>query len=427
MLMTRVCPQFTAEPAVLPALTPVAVAVGQVLFEQQFQAALEEEVAALQPGEQCSPLTHLSDHCGSLPDPREPGLGEHKLLDSVILAICAVICGADRWVEIEAFGPGRYEWLRDFGELPHGMPSQDTWGRVFARGSAVALQRGCARWLQAVFTVTHGQVMALDGKTLRRSYDRGSGQAALHLVSAGANAHRLVLGPVQTDAQSNEITALPELLQLLDVQGWSVTIDALGCQRAIAAPIIAHGGDYVLALKGNQRGLYDDVRQFFDYAQARQFNDISHRYHETVDGDHGRVEVRRYWTVEQFEWLADRAKWQGLSLIGMVEAERHVGADVRVERRYYIARLANDAVRFGHAVRGHWSIENPLHWSLDVTFNEDGCRVRQGEAAENFAVLRHIALSLLRQEKTAKVGLKAKRLKAALDIDYLLKVLNTQM
>ena len=426
MMMMLVCPQSTAEPAVLPALTPVAVAVGQVLFEQQLHA-LEEEVASLQPVEQRSPLTRLSDHFDSLPDPREPGLVEHKLLDIIIIAICAVICGADSWVEIEAFGNARYEWLQGFLELPHGIPSHDTFGRVFARVSAVALQRCFASWIQAVFTVTQGQVIAIDGTTLRRSYDRGSGKAAIHMVSAWANANRLVLGQVKTDDKSNEITAIPELLQLLDVQGCSVTLDALGCQRAIAAQMIAQGGDYVLALKGNQSGLYDTVRQFFDYAQTRQFNGISHRYHETVEGDHGRVEVRRYWTVDQIEWLANRAKWKGLSLIGMVEAERHVGEAVTVERRYYIASLANDAVRFGHAVRSHGSIENPLHWSLDVTFNEDACRVRQGEAAENFAVLRHIALSLLRQEKTAKVGLKAKRFKAALEIDYLHKVLNTQM
>jgi predicted transposase YbfD/YdcC len=426
-----VCSQSAAGLAVSPRLRPIAiVAVRQVLLEQQLQQQLqqlEEEVAPLQPVEQHSPLTRLSDHFGSLPDPREPGLVEHKLLDIITIAICAVICGADSWVEMEEFGKAREEWLKGFLELPHGIPSHDTFGRVFARISAVAFQRCFASWIQAVFTVTQGQVIAIDGKTLRRSYDRGSGKAAIHMVSAWANANRLVLGQVKTDEKSNEITAIPELLKLLDVKGCIVTIDAMGCQRAIAAQIIQQGGDYVLALKGNQGGLYDDVYQFFEYARARQFKGIPHRYHETVDGDHGRVEVRRYWTVDQFEWLADRAKWKGLSLIGMVEAERHVGADVSVERRYYIASLANDAVRFGHAVRGHWSIENPLHWSLDVTFNEDGCRVRQGEAAENFAVLRHIALSLLRQEKTAKVGLKAKRLKAALDIDYLLKVLNTQM
>jgi predicted transposase YbfD/YdcC len=214
-------------------------------------------------------------------------------LDIITIAICAVICGAASGVELEAFGQARYEWLKGFWELPQGIPSHATCGRVFARLSAMALQRCCASWLQAVFTVTQGQVIAIDGKTVRRSYDRGSGKAAIHRVSAWANANRLVLGQVKTDEKSNAITAIPELLQLLDVKGCSVTIAAMGCQRAIAAQLIAQGGDYVLALQGNQGGLYDDVRHFFAYAQACQFNGIPHRYQETVDGDHGRVEVRR--------------------------------------------------------------------------------------------------------------------------------------
>ncbi|MFO1430469.1 MAG: ISAs1 family transposase [Candidatus Competibacteraceae bacterium] len=381
----------------------------------------------MQPVEQRSPLARLSDHVDSLPDPREAGLIEHKLLDIITIAICAVICGADSWVEIEAFGKARYEWLRGFLELPNGIPSHDTFGRVLARLSAVAFQRCFASWIQTVFTVTQGQVIASDGKTLRRSYDRGAGKAAIPIVSAWASANRLVLGQVKTDDKSNAITAIPDLLKLLDLKGGIVTIEAMGCQHAIAAQIIAQEGDSVLALKGNQGGLYEAVRTFFDAAQTRQCNGIPHGYHQTVDGDHGRVEVRRYWTVDQIDWLADRPKGKELKLIGMVESERQRGDSVTVERRYYLASLADDAVRFGHAVRSHWSIENPLHWSLDVAFNEDACRVRQGEAAENFAVLRHIALSLLRQEKTAKGGLETKRFKAALEIDYLYKVLNTQM
>jgi len=310
MLMTRVCPQSTAEPAVLPALTPVAVAVEQVLFEQQLHAL--GEVASLQSVESCSPLARLSDHFGNLPDPREPALVEHKLLDIIIIAICAVICGADSWVEMEEFGQARYEWLQGFLELPHGIPSHDTFGRVFARLSAVAFQRCFASWIQAVFTVTQGQVIAIDGKTLRRSYDRGSGKAAIHMVSAWANANRLVLGQVKTDDKSNEITAIPKLLQLLEVKGCIVTIDAMGCQRAIAAQIIQRGGDYVLALKGNQPGLYEAVRQFFDDAQARHFNGIPHRYHETVDGDHGRVEVRRYWTGRSARLVSPPCQMEGL-------------------------------------------------------------------------------------------------------------------
>jgi predicted transposase YbfD/YdcC len=290
--LLRVCPQSTAEPAVLPALTPVAVAVEQVLFEQQLHA-LEEEVASLQPVEPCSPLARLSDHFGNLPDPREPGLVEHKLLDIIIIAICAVICGADRGVEIEEFGPARYAWLQGFLELPPGIPSHDTFGRVFARLSAVALQRCFASWMQAVFPVTQGQVSAIDGTTLPRSYERGSGKAAIHRVSAWANAHRLVLGQLKTDDKSNEITAIPELVQWLAVKGCSVTLDALGCQRAIAQQILQQGGDSVLALKGHQPGLDEAVRQCFDAAQARHCSGIPHRSHDTGDGDQGRGAVRR--------------------------------------------------------------------------------------------------------------------------------------
>ena len=403
-----------AAPAVLPEPTTLALAMAEVHRER------------IRLVEAPSPVVSLHEHFEALSDPREAGLVEHKLLDIITMAVCAVIGGADSWVEIEEFGQERHEWLKGFLELPNGIPSHDTFGRVFSRLSAEEFQHCFAKWIRAVFTVTGGQVMAVDGKTLRRSYDRRCGKAAIHLVSAWANANRLVLGQVKTAAKSNEITAIPELLKLLEVKGGIVTIDAMGCQRAIAAQIIAQGGDYVLALKGNHGNLCDDVCQFFDYAQARQFKGIANRYHETLEADHGRIEIRRYWTVDELEWLADKSKWKGLNLIGMVEAERHVGEQVSVERRYYIASLANDAVRFGHAVRGHWSIENQLHWSLDVTFHEDACRVRHGEAAENFAVLRPIAVSLLRQEKTATVGLKAKRLKAALNTNYLAKVLNVR-
>ena len=407
-------PKPAVEAAALPGPTSLARATAQAHLERV--AAVERPVL----------VASLSEHFSSLPDPREAGLVEHKLLDIITLAVCGVICGADSWVEVEEFGKARQEWLKGFLELPNGIPSHDTFGRVFSRLSAHHFQRCFARWIQAVFSTTAGQVIAVDGKTLRRSYDRRSDKAAIPMVSAWANANRLVLGQVKTEAKSNEITAIPELLKRLEVKGCIVSIAAMGCQRAMASQIIEQGGDYVLALKGNQGGLHEDVRQCFAFAYARQFDGIAHRYHETVDADHGRLEVRRYWTVDDLGWLTDQAKWKGLNLIGMVEAERHVGEQVSLERRYYIASIGNDAVHFAHAVRGHWSIENQLHWSLDVTFNEDACRVRQGEAAENFAILRHIALSLLRQENTAKVGIKAKRLKAALDPGYLSKILNVK-
>ena len=379
-----------------------------------------------QPPDEPTLIDRLSEHFGRLNDPREEELVEHKLLDMIVIAVCAVICGADTWVEVETFGKARQAWLEGFLDLPHGIASHDTFGRLFARLSGHQFQKCFASWIQAVFTVTSGQVIAIDGKTLRRSYDRGCNKAAIHMVSAWANANRLVLGQVKTEAKSNEITAIPELLKLLEVKGSIVTIDAMGCQKAIAADIIDRGGDYVLALKGNQGRLSEQVKQFFTQAQANQFAGIAYAYHETLDGGHGRVEVRRYWTVTVPPEITEADKWKGLQTIGMVESERHIEGKVTRETRYYISSLDSDAERFGRAVRGHWGIENTLHWSLDVTFNEDSCRIRQGQAAENFAVLRHLALNLLQQDKTTRLGIKAKRFKAALDPQYLAKLLIIQ-
>jgi predicted transposase YbfD/YdcC len=406
------CPELD-KPKLLPKPTKLALAV----------AAANAEIS--QPPEEPALVASLSEHFGRLDDPREEALVEHKLLAMLVIAVCAVICGADTWVEVETFGQARQDWLERFLDLPHGIPSHDTFGRVFACLSSHQFQRCFASWIQAVFTVSSGQVIAIDGKTLRRSYDRGCNKAAIHMVSAWANANHLVLGQVKTEAKSNEITAIPELLKLLEVKGCIVTIDAMGCQKAIAADIIDRGGDYVLALKGNQGRLAEQVKQFFTQAQVNQFAGIAYEYHETVDGGHGRVEVRRYWTVTVPPEITEAAKWKGLQTIGMVESERHIGAKVTHETRYYISSLDRDAKRFGQAVRGHWGIENKLHWSLDVTFNEDGCRIRQGQAAENFSVLRHLALNLLQQDKTTRLGIKAKRFKAAVDPQYLAKLLIT--
>ncbi len=370
--------------------------------------------------------TTISKHFGELHDPRQEGMVEHKLLDMVTIAVCAVICGAQSWVDVELFGRSRERWLKQFLELPGGIPSHDTFGRVFALLNAEQFQRCFGAWMQEVCQRLGGQVIAIDGKTLRGSYDRNSNKAAIQMVSAWAQANRVVLGQVKTDAKSNEITAIPHLLKFLDIQGCIVTIDAMGCQKAIAEQIIAAKGDYVLALKGNQETLYEEVKDYFAYAEQRHFQGISYSYHETLDADHGRIERRRYWTTDQLDWLEVRADWAGLRIIGMVEAERHVGDQVSVERRYYLGSLTSDAQGFAQAVRGHWSIENSLHWCLDVSFREDECRIRHGHAAENFAVLRHIALSLLKQDTSVKAGIQAKRFKAALDPDYLLKILTGQ-
>ena len=282
-------------------------------------------------------------------------------------------------------------------------------------------------WIAATVSLTKGQIIPIDGKTLRRSYDRSSGKAAIHMVSAWAHTNRVVLGQIKTEEKSNEITAIPELLNLLNIRNSVVTIDAMGFQKAIAAQIIDQEGDYVLALKGNQGNFHQDVIDFFADAEHNDFNGIPYDYHETFDKNHGRIEIRRYWTVKSIYLPGEeKAKWKGLNIIGMVESERHADGKTTVERRYYIASLENDTKYFGYAVRAHWSMENTLHWSLDVNFKEDACRIRKGSGAENFAVLRHMALSLLQQEKTEKTGVESKRYKAALETEYLRKVLTAQ-
>lgn len=377
------------------------------------------------------PSAGIRDHFAALTDPRRDQTKQHQLLDIVTIAVCAVICGAEGWTDVEAFGRAKLPWLRAFLALPNGIPSHDTFGRVFAALDPDQFRRCFLGWVRAVVARTDGrlgvgQVVALDGKTLRRSHDRPNGKAAIHLVSAWATANRLVLGQVKVDDKSNEITALPALLRLLALEGCVVTIDAMGCQTAIAQAIVEQGADYVLALKGNQPALEQAVRAMFADAQARGFRGIAHDRHERTEKGHGRIEVRRCWTIrepEHIAYLNAEARWPGLCSIGMIEAERTSGQTTSRETRYVISSLAGVAEQVAGAARGHWGIENSLHWVLDIAFREDDCRVRHGEGAQNFAVLRQIALNLLRQERTTKLGVKGKRLKAGWDDQYLLRVL----
>ncbi len=368
----------------------------------------------------------LEESFSALEDPRADYGKRHLLLDMIIIAICAVICGADSWVEVELFGRSKEEWLRTFLGLPHGIPSHDTFGRVFQWLDPEAFGRCFREWTQRVEEVTRGQVVAVDGKTLRRSYDRASGKGALEVVSAWATANRLILGQVKVGEGTNEITAIPELLEVLEITGCIVTVDALGCQEAIAQAILERGADYVLALKGNQGNLYETVVDLFEYAEEIDFREVEHDVHQTVDKGHGRIEVRRCWTITEpdfLDYVREFADWPGLRAIVKVQAERTIGAETTQKTRYYITSLGNDAQQALYATRGHWKIENQVHWVLDVVFREDACRIRKGSAPQNMAILRHIALSLLQREQTEKVGIKAKRLKAALDENYLLKVL----
>jgi predicted transposase YbfD/YdcC len=366
----------------------------------------------------------LVEHFSILEDIRDPKNRRHLLIDTLIIAITAVICGADGFTQIEEFGKSNETWFRKFLKLDNGIPSHDTFGRVFSLLSPAAFQECFRAWIESVRAVHTGEeIVAIDGKSLRRSHDRKRGLGPLHMVSAWAVNSRVVLGQRATEAKSNEITAIPELLETLMLRGCIVTIDAMGCQKAIAEKIVDRGGDYVLALKGNQSTLAEQVEEAFIDADARDYEGVQSDYFETVERGHGRCETRRYWTLGDLDGIARKDQWKKLNAVGMVQSIRELDGRTSDEYRYYILSTGNDAQRFATAARGHWGVENDLHWSLDVSFREDESRIREHQAAENFTVLRHIALARLKNEKTLKRGIKTKRLKAGWDEKYRAKLL----
>ena len=368
----------------------------------------------------------LREQFANLQDPRVERTRRHDLLNIITIALCAVLCGADSWVEVETFGRAKEAWLRTFLALPNGIPSHDTFGRVFAALDPEQFERCFLAWVVAGTEPVAGEVVAIDGKCIRRSGDAATGRGPLLLLNAWATARGVALGQVAVPAGGNEITALPALVQALALDGCTVTLDAIGCQTAVARTIRAQGADYVLAVKDNQPWLAEDIAEFFTDAQALAFADVAHSTHRTVDSEHGRLEIRRVWATGDPEalWYVDPTqRWTDLRSIALVEAERRVGATVSRQTRYYISSLPGDARVLGAAIRRHWGIENELHWVLDVAFGEDQCRARTGYAAQNVALLRRCALNLLRRESTARIGIKAKRRKAGWNDDYLAAVL----
>ena len=370
------------------------------------------------------PELSLITHFENLPDPRVNRTKEHRLIDLWVISVCTLLCGGEGFNDMEEFGNCKHDWFKTFLELPGGIPSHDTFNRVFQALDPQAFLECFIRWTQSLRCAVDEEIVAMDGKALRRALKNG--KSAPVMVSAWARENGLVLGQLQVSDKSNEITAVPELLRALELSGCIVTLDAMGCQRNIAKEIKEADAEYVLALKGNQGKAHEEIKSYLDDAIARGAKELVK--HETLEKDHGRIEGRTYWQGAELDWFEDKPKWEGLLSVGVVESSRQVGeGPVTVERRYYLSSLGPNAERFARAVRGHWSVENACHWSLDVSLGEDQSRVRAGHAAQNLGTLRRLALNLLKSEKTKKRGIKGKQRNASWDHSYLLRLLRVNL
>lgn len=369
-----------------------------------------------------SSSARIDEHFAELIDPRRRKV-TYPLINVVVMAVCAVISGADDFVAIALWAELKKEWLSRFLDMSAGVPSHDRFNAILGAIKPAEFEKCFLSWITTLHEITNGQLIAIDGKTLRRSFDAASSKAAIHMVSAWATANCISLGQVIVDAKSNEITAIPKLLEILELSGCLVTIDAMGCQTEIAAAIVDAGADYVLAVKGNQPTLQQGIADFFTDHLEDDFARTKVSRHETSEKGHGRQERRWYYICPVPEELPDRARWKKLTAIGIAINETQQDGQVRSEVRHYILSKKLSARKFGEAVRGHWSIENRLHWQLDVVFQEDQCRIRKKHADANFSILRRTALSLLKNNHTHKVGVKNKRLAASAADSYLEEVL----
>jgi len=376
--------------------------------------------------------TSLVAHLSRVPDPRINRRKDHDLVDLLVIAVCTLLCAGETFNDMEDFGKAKHDWFKTFLPLRNGIPSHDTFNRVFAALDPRHFLECFLSWTQSVRTAVAQEVVALDGKALRRALNRD--QSIKYVVSAWAESNGLVLGQLKVADKSNEITAVPELLRVLELSGCIVTIDAMGCQKKIAKEIVEADADYVLALKGNQETVHEEMKTFLDQtiaetqaprpsgtklsAAAAQL-----AFLETVGKDHGRFEIRRYYQSTELAWFADLGKWEGLQSAGMVESIREVAGKTTVERRYFLSSLPLGVATFARAVRSHWGVENKLHWVMDVCFREDQSRARTGYAAENLATLRRLALNMLKREPTKKRGIRGKQLNASWDHPYLLRLL----